>query len=129
MSEPGILVAGQTIAGDLDLLEALSKISETIATGRPSAVEQTLQRTPGIRLILLEITRADFDAGLLQRLRHDFPEVQILLINGAGDRDLLALAFSCGIKDAFLKPINRELLVERVAVLYRASSGGGMKTE
>ncbi len=119
MSGPGILVAGHTIAGDVNLIEAISKISETIATERPTAVIRTLQRTPTIRMLLLELTRADFDAGLLQRLRREFPWVQIILIDGRSDRDLLAGAFSLGVKDAFLKPINLELLIERVEVLMR----------
>ncbi len=119
MSGPGILIAGESIAGDADLTSAVSQIAGTIVQGNPSAVEQTLQRMPGIRLVLLEITRMDFDAGLLQRLRRNFPEVQIVLINGSGDRDLLAQAFSLGVKDAFPLPLNRDLLVERVAVLYR----------
>ena len=119
MPHPGILIAGRSIAGDAPLVNAISQIAATVTRRSPLDVEQTLLRYPTVRLLLLEIDLPDFDTALLQRWRRAFPDVQIVIIDGSVDRKLLAKAFSLGVKDAFSKPLNRELLVERVEVLMR----------
>ncbi|RMF61053.1 MAG: response regulator [Calditrichaeota bacterium] len=119
MPRPEILIAGRSIANDTHLVEAISQIAEPVTQASPSGVEQTLQRNPTLRLLLLEIDRNDFNVGLLRRLRRAFPHVQVVIIDGSVDRNLLAEAFSLGVKDAFPKPLNLDLLIERVAVLMR----------
>ena len=121
MSGSGILIAGASIANDSRLVEAVAQIAETMTEASAECVVTTLQVNPTIQLLLLEIDEANFGAALLQRLLREFPEVQVVCIDGDGDRDLLVEAFSLGAKDAFPKPINLELLTERVGALLSGS--------
>lgn len=119
MNGPGILVAGGSIPKDTNLVKAISQIAETLTQTDASEVVPMLECNPTIRLVLLEIDRDDFNAGLLGRLRRAFPHVQVVIIDGSVDQNLLAEAFSLGVKDAFAKPLNLDLLIKRVGVLMR----------
>ena len=54
------------------------------------------------------------DIDLIKNIKSKFPEILILLINGNGNRNLIAQAFAFGVKDAFRKPYRYDLIEERV---------------
>jgi response regulator RpfG family c-di-GMP phosphodiesterase len=63
---------------------------------------------------------------IIKRMKNHVPNIVIILIDGHGNRDVIARVFSYGIQDAFRRPYNRVLMVERVdgtAELYILSLG------
>jgi len=112
MSNSSILVSGPTIAKDEDLVNKLTKIAEVLRTSQNSRIEAILKKHE-VDLILVEIIKeALSDLKVIKKVKNHFPEVAIILIDG--NRELMAEAFSYGVKDAFRKPYKSSLVVERV---------------
>lgn len=71
-----------------------------------------------VELILFEIVNEHLaDIDLIKKLKSKFPGIIILLIDGNGNRNLIAKAFENGAKDAFRKPYRYDLIEERVKAL------------
>jgi DNA-binding NtrC family response regulator len=68
-----------------------------------------------IDLILFEvINEYPADIDLIKKIKANFPGIILLLIDGNGNRNLIAKAFENGVKDAFKKPYRYDLIEERV---------------
>jgi transcriptional regulator with GAF, ATPase, and Fis domain len=73
-----------------------------------------------VDILLLEVLSQNAsEIEMIKTVRNRCPDTEIILIDGDADRDLIAAAFSYGIRDAFRKPYNRVLIVERVYALLR----------
>jgi response regulator of citrate/malate metabolism len=73
-----------------------------------------------VDILLLEVLSQNAsEIEMIKTVRNRCPDTEIILIDGDADRDLIATAFSYGIRDAFRKPYNRVLIVERVYALLR----------
>ncbi len=112
MSNQHILISGPTITKDEDLVNKLTKIAEVLRNSQNSRIEAILKKHE-VDLILVEILKeAASELKLIKNIKNAFPGVAIILIDG--DRELMARAFSYGVKDAFRKPYKSSLVVERV---------------
>ncbi len=115
MSNSSILVSGPTIAKDEDLVNKLTKIAEVLRNLQNSKIEAILRKHE-VDLILVEILKETAsELKLIENIKSGFPSVAIILIDG--DRELMAEAFSYGVKDAFRKPYKSSLVVERVRAI------------
>lgn len=121
MLKPQILISGPTISTDVDLVTRLQGVAHVLKSSQNSRIE-ALIKDEKVALILVEILKEAFsDLKVIKRVKNNFPEVAILLIDG--DRELMAEAFSYGVKDAFRKPYESSLVVERVKAVL-----GGIKS-
>jgi PleD family two-component response regulator len=68
--------------------------------------------------VIIEISEENSaELELIKRIKDQFPDTVIILIDGDDGREVIARAFSYGVKDAFRKPYNYALIVERVQAL------------
>jgi len=117
-----VLVSGPTIAEDEKLIVALSKHAGVIRNRNNSKIEKRLS-TNKICLVLLEITKESaFEIEMIARIKRYYPYIEILVVNGDGDRDVLAEAFKWGTKDAFRRPYNTDLIVDRVLAILNVKT-------
>lgn len=122
MPNPRVLIHGPNISTDATLVKRLGGAVEPLGGLPPRKLETALRERHNTTILLLEIEDAEsFDLPILAMIRREFPEIYIILVDGSGDRKLLAKAFALGIKDAFPKPVKRDLLVERINILLRQS--------
>ncbi|MFQ5641523.1 MAG: hypothetical protein ACE5IR_26405 [bacterium] len=123
MSDPCILLSGVTISSDEELVNKLKKSAMILRNLDNSKIE-SIMRAQKVDLILIEILREKpSEIRFIQKVTDGFPEATIILIDGDGERDLTAMAFKCGAKDAFRKPYMSDLIVEKVnAILGRRNA-------
>ena len=115
MFKPQILISGATIATDVDLVTRLRGVAHVLKSSQNSRIEAIITNEK-VSLILVEILKeASSDLKVIKKVKNNFPEVAIILIDG--DRELMAEAFSYGVKDAFRKPYKNSLVVERVEAI------------
>jgi PleD family two-component response regulator len=62
------------------------------------------------------------EVDLIKHMSAQFPDTVIIVVDGDADREVIARAFSYGVKDAFRKPYNRALIVGRVKALLSRKS-------
>ena len=114
-----ILISGSTIALDTKLVTELQKIAAVVTNLDNSNVESFIENTQ-VDLILLEIfNKKRSEIEMIKTIKNRYPRVEIILINGEGNQDLMAEAFKYGARDAFRKPYKTALIVERVDALLR----------
>ncbi len=112
MFKPQILISGPTIATDVDLVTRLRGVAHVLKSSQNSRIESIITNEK-VSLILVEILKeASSDLKVIKKIKNHFPGVAIILIDG--DRELMAEAFSYGVKDAFRKPYKSSLVAERV---------------
>lgn len=117
MKSQCILISGPNIAEDEGLVGELAKCSLVLRNSDYTQIESIIQNKK-VDLILIEILNNTFrELELIKNIKHQFPNIPIVLINGNGNRDIIAEAFELGVKDAFRIPYKRTLIVERVNAL------------
>ncbi len=117
MPKPCVLIVGPEISSDLALIERLSN-EATLLPIRDYTSARGILEQQGVDLLLLELRKeASFDISLVSTAKQIRPQVSIIVINGEG----LADAFARGASDAFPRPYDRELLVERILALVRGT--------
>ncbi|MFQ5865746.1 MAG: hypothetical protein ACE5IW_11010 [bacterium] len=115
-----IVISGSTIAMDDELTNELQKCGVVLKNSNNSRIESII-RNRNVDLILFEISqKSGAEVQMIKKIKKGCPNLAIILIDG--DRELMAEAFSYGVKDAFRKPYKSSLIVERVNALL-----GGMK--
>ena len=115
-----ILISGSTIALDTKLVTELQKIAAVVTNLDNSNVESFIENTQ-VDLILLEIfNKKRSEIEMIKTIKNRYPRVEIILINGEGNQDLIAKAFKYGARDAFRKPYKIALIVERVNAILRS---------
>ncbi len=124
-----ILLSGPTVATDEFLAGELEKTAVVLRNFDNSGIESIIGKQK-VELILFEILKEKAsELEIIKKIKIGFPNVEIVLIDGDGDRELLAEAFSYGIKDAFRKPYKCSLIIERVNALlehhYALRDNGG----
>lgn len=76
-------------------------------------------------LILMDINLPEIDGVEATRrikARHEYAQVPILMVTGLGTRDMVVESLRAGAVEFVVKPVNREILVEKVRRLVRAAS-------
>ena len=117
MAKHCILVSGPTIANDLELIDGLKKLSDVLLNFDNRQIETIITDTVS-DIILLELSKnCGFEVEMIKRIVGRFPNIEIVLIDGNGDCELMARAFAYGARDAFRKPYKTDLLLERVLAL------------
>ena len=115
-----ILISGSTIALDTKLVTELQKVAAVVTNLDNSNVESFIENTQ-VDLILLEIfNKKRSEIEMIKTIKNRYPRVEIILINGEGNQDLIAKAFKYGARDAFRKPYKIALIVERVNAVLRS---------
>jgi len=121
MKKNQILLWGQSIISDKQLIKELGKFSEVLLHSEIQPIEM-FERIGEASLILFETTKViRSDIATMRSIMKIFPNIPIILIDGNRDREVLIQAFEFGIKDAFKKPYKIELMVERVRGILRHS--------
>ena len=117
--EKTILVSGSRISSDGELKRKLQKSTSVLINSDNSRIESILDRND-IDIILLEVAVDNgSDLNLIRNIKRRFPNTTIILINGNGNRNVIAKAFDLGANDAFRVPYIRRLIVERVNALIQ----------
>ena len=76
--------------------------------------------TSKVGVIVFELTQETLeDLLILEAITQKHPELDIILIDGCGDRKVLARAFALGARDAFPAAYKSELLLERIEAIIR----------
>ncbi len=119
MKEHCILISGHTIAADAALGDDLAKAAEILKNRDNNQVESIVSEKSVDVLLLEVLSKSASEIEIIKAIKNRHPHTEIILIDGDADRDVIATAFSYGIKDAFRKPYNRGLIVERVYALLR----------
>lgn len=119
MPDSCVLIAGPTLTRDEALSNGLQSAAAILKCRDHSACEAILERA-AVEVLLLEIESADdSEVAFIKKIKNKFPEIEIIVIDGNGNRDLIAKAFAMGARDAFPKPYDSALVVERVKALLR----------
>jgi DNA-binding NarL/FixJ family response regulator len=119
MRKPCVLISGLTIWFTEESLRRLEKSAIILKCLDNREIADFLEKAK-VNLVVLEMTSSKFnDLKIIKDIKSKFPQVEIILINGNGDRDILAQAFSLGVRDAFPKTIDHLLLLERIEALLR----------
>ncbi len=114
-----VLISGLTIAIDKKLGDELQK-SAVVLKNQDNPQIESITTDKKVDLILLEISKANpSEVEIIKTIKSRHPRIEILLVDGDGDREVIARAFEYGAKDAFRKPYKRALIVERVRALIR----------
>jgi PleD family two-component response regulator len=114
MKKKCVLISGPTIARDPQMGAEIKKNAVVLKNSDNREIFSILNNRK-VELILFEIVNeylADID--LIKKIKAKFPGIIILLIDGNGNRNLIARAFKNGVKDAFKKPYRYDLIEERV---------------
>jgi len=122
MKKRCVLLSGDSLCGDKELYEALQHIAVVVKNPENSQIESIMAKRT-VDLVLFEIAKErSADVELIKRIKHQFSDTIIIVVDGDADREVIAQAFAYGAKDAFRKPYNRALMVERIqALLSRVS--------
>ena len=119
MKKRCVLLSGDSLCGDEELYEALQHIAVVVKNPENSQVESIMATRP-VDLVLFEISQerpAEID--LITRIKHQFPDTVIIVIDGDAGQEVISQAFAYGAKDAFRKPYDWALIVERVQALLK----------
>ena len=122
MEKRCVLMSGDSLCGDEELYEALQHIAVVMKNSENSQVE-SIMATSLVDLVIFEISKEHpVDVELIRGMKQQFPDTIIIVVDGDADQEVLSQAFAYGAKDAFRKPYNRALMVERIqALLSRVS--------
>ena len=115
-----VIVCGPEISRDERVVGELQKSALVLNNPDLITVEAAVARVRA-DLLLLEISQIDLHGiEIIKRLKSRYPRMQIIIVDGDGNREVVAQAFHYGATDAFRKPYNSALLVERVRALLRS---------
>ncbi|MFQ5706634.1 MAG: hypothetical protein ACE5HO_04245 [bacterium] len=119
MPKSCVLISGPTISLDEHLFRELQKHVITLKCGQNNEIVAVLE-TAEIAILVLEMTSAtSADLDIIKTIKSHCQKIEIILIGGNDDRNIIAKAFALGAKDAFPKAFDRSLLVERIQALLR----------
>ena len=122
MKKRRVLISGHSLSFDEELYGALQKIATVLKISDNHWLESLLTHNP-VDLVIIEISEDNSaELELIKRIKNQFPDTIIILIDGNEDREVIARAFSYGVKDAFRKPYDYALIVERVQALLSHTS-------
>ena len=122
MKKRRVLISGHSLSFDEELYGALQKIVTVLKISDNHWLEALLAYKP-VDLVIIEISKENSaDLELIKRIKNQFPNTVIILIDGDNSREVIARAFSYGVKDAFRKPYDYALIVERVQSLLSRMS-------
>ena len=118
MEKPCALVTGASISRDDVLFNSLQKNVKVIRNTDNSQVKVIIKKNK-IDIILLEISGnyKPSEISLIKEIKNQHPDCKIILINGNGNREAIARAFSNGANDLFRKPYKTDLIVDRIKAL------------
>ena len=112
-----VLVCGPQIARDKILCQKLAaKFQLSTTVDQKKALKIITNKK--IDLVVLEILTEDLE--ILQLISSQFPAIAIIVVNAGESKKVIARAFSYGARDVFAKPLDSELLVERLEGLLRS---------
>ena len=122
MEKPTVLISGPLISHDEQLLSEIKQIACVYKNINNHKIESILKKTK-IDLLLLELLRSNRTGiEIVKKIKKEFPMIQVVLINGNGNRDVIAEGFNDGIKDAFRKPYICSLIAERINAILKMNS-------
>ena len=114
MKKKCVLISGPSIAIDPRLGSEIEKNAIVLKNPDNRQIFSILKNRK-VELILFEIVNEHLaDIDLIKKIKSKFHGIIILLIDGNGNRNLIAKAFEYGVKDAFKKPYRYDLIEERV---------------
>lgn len=114
MKNQHVLISGPAIAADEELIHEIEKTA-TASTNFDNQRLITIIAEKQVDLLLLEVPRCTLSQiQIIAQIRRRYPNLPILLVDGNGDRELIAAALGNGVNDAFRKPYKICLIVERV---------------
>ena len=114
MEQKCVLISGPTIAKDPQMGAEIQKSAVVLKNSDNREIFSILNNRK-VELILFEIVDEHFDdIETIKKIKTKFPGIIILLIDGNGNRNLIAKEFENGVKDAFKKPYRYDLIEERV---------------
>jgi DNA-binding NtrC family response regulator len=123
MSKPRVLLSGPSLVGDEELITELGRLAEVVKNRDVTHVESTVAKNR-IDLMLLEISKnRPRELEMIKFIKNRDPGIDIVILDGDGNRDAITRAFEYGAKDAFRKPYIRALIVERISALLEARDG------
>ncbi len=121
MKKRRVLISGHSLSFDEELYAALQKIAAVLKISDNHWLESLMIHNP-VDLVIIEILEENSaELELIKRINDQFPNTVIILIDGDENREVIARAFSYGVKDAFRTPYKRDLIVERVKMLLNQS--------
>lgn len=119
MSKHSVLVSGKTIAKDQTLRKELEKFADVFMSDNNTQIESIL-RGNKVDLIILEISNASLhEIEVIKIVKTTFSDIEIILVDGDANQEVVAQAFVYGAKDAFRKPYIRSMITERVEALLK----------
>lgn len=119
MAKNCVLLSGPTIAHDEKLKGELEEFAVVLTRDDNSQIESILNGN-NVDLIILEISNANLhEIEMIKIGKMKFPDIEIILVDGDGDQELIAQAFAVGVKDAFRRPYRSDLIAERADALLR----------
>jgi len=122
-----VLLSGPAVADDEDLDIGLQNYAVVFKNPDNNRLE-TISSEKKIDLILLELLdEHPAETEVIKKIKARHPHLEIIVIAGASDSEMLAKAFECGAKDAFRKPYKTALIVERIAALLYHQEHVGMQ--
>ena len=104
----------RTLAERLNLRDLAS---ETAASGE-AALQFVGDRLPDIMVLDLKMPGID-GMEVLRRIKRHYPQVQVIILTGHGNDLDEAEARQLGVFDYLKKPVDIELLVERIRAAYQ----------
>ncbi|NIP31795.1 MAG: hypothetical protein GTO02_19990 [Candidatus Dadabacteria bacterium] len=115
--KPKIILCGETITLDKSLLQALRKFfTVNIFANYFNFLELPLNE--GEKLVLWELSRFDQEElNAISSIKKRHADIRIVVINGGAGTKVAAEILKAGASDIFPKPINYELLVDRIFAL------------
>ena len=122
MEKPTVLISGPSISCDEQLLSEIKQIACVYKNTQNHKIESILKKTR-VDILLLELLKNNKSGiEIIKKIKKEFPMIQVVLINGNGDRNVIAKGFEEGIKDAFRVPYHRGLITERVSAILGMKS-------
>ena len=109
-----VCLAGRKVSNDWRLIQSLrSRCLVTLVERVELLVQRSfLSRT---HLLVLDCSAsAELVPQVLPRLKEEFPDLCVVLVDGGLSQKEIAAAFKEGVKDYFADPYDVELLLERI---------------
>jgi response regulator RpfG family c-di-GMP phosphodiesterase len=117
MEKHNILISGPTISHNENLIESLSTYLSVLKNENYNLIETQIESFH-IDLLVLEISNHEtFETELIDRIKTNFPNIKIIIINGKKDQRFIAKVIASGANDVYRQPCNIPLLVEKVHAL------------
>ncbi|HNP72347.1 MAG TPA: response regulator transcription factor [Kouleothrix sp.] len=116
MSKATVLIVDDELLVRRLLAEMLGRAGYNVelASSGVAALERLHQ--PGIDLLLLDLRLGEIDGvQVMEKARQIWPQLPIIMLTAHGSLASAIAAVRCGAADYLLKPINADLLRERVA--------------